>query len=156
MIRLWLARTRGQRNEVGAAAVEFALVFPLLLFLIFLLLDLSRLLLLSSTLHGAAAEGVRVAAKSVSRNISSVSTTTTSTMPDAVTRLADSSCSDSESCLAVSMSNTCATNGLVTVSAKQTFRFLAPDAVIFSFFIRGSGNAGFADISATATAVCLD
>lgn len=120
------------------------------------MLDLSRLLLLSSTLHGAAAEGVRVAAKSVSRNISTVSTTTKATMPDAVTRLADSACADSASCLAVTMNNTCATNGLVTVTAQQTFRFLAPDAVIFSFFIRGTGNTGFADISATATAVCLD
>lgn len=156
MRRLRLARSRGQSNESGAAAVEFAFVFPLLLFLIFLMLDLSRLLLLSSSLHGAAAEGVRVASKAASRNTTAVVTTTRAAMPTAVAKLANSTCDDSLACLGVTYTSNCATTGLITVTAQQTFNFLAPDAVIFSFFIRGTGNTGFADISATATAVCLD
>ena len=120
------------------------------------MIDLSRLLLLNSTLHGAANEGVRVAQRAFSRNISAVTTTTKTVMPDAVTTLSDSTCLTSVECLAVTMKNDCSTSGLVSVTAKQTFKFLAPDAVIFSFFIRGTGNTGFADISATATAVCLD
>lgn len=136
--------------------MEFAFVFPLLLFLIFLMLDLSRLLLLTSTLHGAVAQGVQVASKSTTRNISSVAAVTKATMPDGVSRLSNSQCIDSVSCLAVTLANNCTTTGLVSVTAQETFAFLAPDAAVFSFFIRGTGNTGLVDISATATAVCLD
>lgn len=46
----------------GAAAVEFALIVPLLLLLIFLLLDLGRLFYCQVSLNGAAREVARAAA----------------------------------------------------------------------------------------------
>lgn len=51
-----------RRNERGAAAVEFALVLPLLVLLFAGVAELGRLYYLQSMLGGAAREGVRVMA----------------------------------------------------------------------------------------------
>ncbi|MCF4122814.1 pilus assembly protein [Antribacter sp. KLBMP9083] len=58
MLRL---RTRGHR-ERGAAAVEFALVLPLLLTLVIGIAELGRVYHIQTSLSGAAREGVRVMA----------------------------------------------------------------------------------------------
>jgi Flp pilus assembly protein TadG len=50
------------RNERGAAAVEFALVLPLLVLLFAGVAELGRLYYLQATLSGAAREGARVMA----------------------------------------------------------------------------------------------
>ena len=49
-------------GSTGAAAVEFALIVPLFLLLIFLLLDLGRLFYCQAALNGAAREVARAAA----------------------------------------------------------------------------------------------
>jgi Flp pilus assembly protein TadG len=51
-----------RRNERGAAAVEFALVLPLLVLLFAGIAELGRIYYLQATLSGAAREGVRVMA----------------------------------------------------------------------------------------------
>lgn len=58
MLRL---RTRGH-HERGAAAVEFALVVPVLLLLLMGIVEFGRAYHLQTTLSGAAREGVRVMA----------------------------------------------------------------------------------------------
>jgi Flp pilus assembly protein TadG len=58
MLRL---RTRGHR-ERGAAAVEFALVLPILLLLVFGIAEFGRAYYIQTTLSGAAREGVRIMA----------------------------------------------------------------------------------------------
>jgi Flp pilus assembly protein TadG len=50
------------RNERGAAAVEFALVLPLLVLLVAGIIDFGRAYYLQASLAGAAREGVRVMA----------------------------------------------------------------------------------------------
>ena len=50
------------RNERGAAAVEFALVLPLLVLLVAGIADFGRAYYLQTTLSGAAREGVRAMA----------------------------------------------------------------------------------------------
>ena len=50
------------RNERGAAAVEFALVLPLLVFLLAGIAEFGRAYALQTTLSGSAREGVRVMA----------------------------------------------------------------------------------------------
>ena len=50
------------RNERGAAAVEFALVLPLLVLLVAGIADFGRAYYLQTTLSGAAREGVRTMA----------------------------------------------------------------------------------------------
>ena len=52
------------RNERGAAAVEFALVVPLLVLLLVGIAEIGRAYYLQTTLSGAAREGVRVMALS--------------------------------------------------------------------------------------------
>ena len=51
-----------RKNERGAAAVEFALVLPLLVVLAFGIAEFGRAYYLQTTLSGAAREGVRVMA----------------------------------------------------------------------------------------------
>jgi Flp pilus assembly protein TadG len=51
-----------RRNERGAAAVEFALVLPLLVLLFVGIAEMGRLYYLQATLSGAAREGARVMA----------------------------------------------------------------------------------------------
>ena len=51
-----------RRNERGAAAVEFALVLPLLVLLFAGIAELGRIYYLQATLSGAAREGARVMA----------------------------------------------------------------------------------------------
>lgn len=50
------------RNESGAAVVEFALVLPLILVLIFGIIDMGRLLFTANALTSAVREGARYAA----------------------------------------------------------------------------------------------
>lgn len=51
-----------KRNDRGAAAVEFALLLPILLALVFGIVEFGRAYHIQSTLSGAAREGVRVMA----------------------------------------------------------------------------------------------
>jgi hypothetical protein len=53
---------RGRRGDQGAAAVEFALVLPVLLLIIFGIIDFGRMLNAQITLTEAAREGARAAA----------------------------------------------------------------------------------------------
>jgi Flp pilus assembly protein TadG len=57
---------RGRREDRGAAAVEFALVAPLLLLLVFGIISYGYMLSFRQTLSQAAAEGARAAAVTVS------------------------------------------------------------------------------------------
>ena len=157
MKRLRVFRSRKWSGDSGAVAVEFAFTFPLLLFLIFVMLDLARLLMFHSGMNVAATEGARAASKSVNRNASYVSTVSKAAMPDSITVMGNPACANSNECLAVILVNTCTTNGLVTVYAQETFQFLAPTAVVFNMFMSGIyTNTGTTDITATATSICQD
>jgi Flp pilus assembly protein TadG len=57
-----MRRMRRHHPERGAAAVEFALVLPLFLLLVFGIVDFSRAFNIQLTLSDAAAEGVRTLA----------------------------------------------------------------------------------------------
>jgi Flp pilus assembly protein TadG len=78
-----VTRTCPTRRDDGAAAVEMALVLPLLLFVLFGLVDFGRLLNAQITLTEAAREGARAAAlgqdadtrvKAAATNLSGVTT----------------------------------------------------------------------------------
>ena len=53
---------QSRRRDRGSAAVEFALVLPILMLLIFALVDFGRMLSAKITVTGAAREGARAAA----------------------------------------------------------------------------------------------
>ena len=52
-------RARGGRRSRGQSLVEFALVFPLMMLLVFALIDMGRLVFASNSLAEAAREGAR-------------------------------------------------------------------------------------------------
>lgn len=63
---------RRQRNETGAAAVEFALILPLVIVLIFALIDFGRLFFVQISLTSASREAVRVSSFFVNGCVSSL------------------------------------------------------------------------------------
>jgi Flp pilus assembly protein TadG len=78
----WL-RARGAaqwRDDRGAAAVEFALVFPLLILLLFGIIEFARAWNMKQTLTDAAREGTRIAVVSERMNL------TQAALEDSVTR----------------------------------------------------------------------
>lgn len=66
-------------SERGAAAVEFALLLPILLALVFGVVEFGRAYHIQSTLSGAAREGVRVMA--LTNNLGDATTAVTSYSP---------------------------------------------------------------------------
>ena len=120
----------------GAAAVEFALVLPLLLLIVFGIIDFGRALNTQITLTQAAREGVRLAALGQPGVVSQTQAAATGLSPVSVTVAscpADAGPTD---------------NAVVTVS--YTFSFITPVGAIAGFF----GGSGFgSDITMTAQGV---
>ena len=58
--RRWRARSLASRHFRGQALVEFALILPIFLFMLFGLVDMGRFVYLNSTLSQAAREAARV------------------------------------------------------------------------------------------------
>ena len=68
-------RTRAHRKREGAAALEFALVLPLLVILLFGIIDFGYLMFVVSTMNNAAREGARRGAvEAVNGNVVSSAT----------------------------------------------------------------------------------
>ena len=57
----WRTRHRGSASDRGAAAVEFAIVFVILIFIIFSIIDFGRLLFAVQSMKAASREGARTA-----------------------------------------------------------------------------------------------
>ena len=75
----------GARSSKGAVAVEFALIFPVFIFMIFAMLDMGRYLIVQMSMNSAAQAGARAA--SMSGTISSISQITRSSTTDSIVRL---------------------------------------------------------------------
>jgi Flp pilus assembly protein TadG len=105
------------RNERGAAAVEFALVVPLLVLLVAGIASFGRIYFLQTTLSGAAREGVRAMAL---KNDTSAARTAAKTAAATVT-LTDAQIAVSPatgSCLSTASATTTAT---VTITYSTTY-----------------------------------
>ena len=117
---------RTRRGERGAAAVEMALVLPVLLMIVFGLIDFGRMLNAQLTLTEAAREGARSAAfgqttAQTQARIASVTTGMTGVTSEI------SGCSAE------------ATDATVTV--RYTFSFVTPFAAIAGMFGRAPGGS---------------
>jgi Flp pilus assembly protein TadG len=73
------------RSSKGAVAVEFALIFPVFIFMIFAMFDMGRFLIVQMSMNSAAHAGARAA--SMSATASTISQITTSSSTDAIVRL---------------------------------------------------------------------
>jgi Flp pilus assembly protein TadG len=109
------------KRDDGAAAVELALVLPILLLLIFGIIDFGRLYFAQITLTDAAREGARVLAL---EGASGSGYTTAQADADAKTRVQDA-VTGVDSTVTVT-TGTCTAGQPVTVKASTSFTFLTP------------------------------
>lgn len=135
-----LARLRS--NDRGAAAVEFALVAPILLLLVFGLIDFGRMLNAKISITEAAREGARAAA--IER---------TSTSIDSRVALATSGIGGGGA--AVESYTLCKANPAVgddgKVTVKYKFQYITPVGAIAGLF--GSGGSSWGDFDMRSSGV---
>jgi len=121
-------------RDRGAAAVEFALLLPMLLLLVFGIIDFGRALNAQITLTQAAREGARLDALGRSNVAAGTQAAATGLSPVSVTVVT--------SCLPNA-------TGDATVKASYVFNFVTPLAAISSMF----GSSFGSSITLTATGV---
>lgn len=131
---------RSRIDDRGAVAVEFALVLPLLLFIVFGLIDFGRAYNAQVTLTQAAREGSRLAALNQPNIQARTQAAATGLSPVSVTVTA---CAPGASPSA---------NG--TVTASYTFDFVTPVGAIAGLFGSGSGLGGPLNLSAQGVMPC--
>jgi Flp pilus assembly protein TadG len=73
-VRVWFTRRSPLRHERGTTLIEFALVFPILVAILFGMIDAGRFIAARATLSQAAAVGVRTACLSTSTGRPAVDT----------------------------------------------------------------------------------
>src|SRR5204863_9854746 len=122
----------------GAAAVECALVLPLLLFVIFSLIDFGRMLNAQLTLTEAAREGARAAALGLDANarVQAASTNLTGVTDTVTTCPAGGS-----------------TTANATVTTNVTFTFITPVAALAPLF--GGHLAGSVPLTGKGVMPCI-
>ncbi len=132
-------RASSSRSEAGAAAVEFAIVVPLLLLLLFAIFDYGRFFLVQMALTSGAQEGVR--ASVLGQSDSTVSTTVLNAVPNEIIALGVlgdiATCSagtmNYADCVARS-SVTCSSNpasGVTSVNLTLSFNWITSGALWF-------------------------
>lgn len=133
-------RGRGARaNDRGATAVEFALLLPILLLMVFGIIDFGRALNAQITLTQAARTGARLAALGQPNVVSATQAAATGLSPVNVTVTA---------CPANANQTTAA-----SVTASYSFSFITPVGAIAGFF-GGKGFGGPITLSATGEMPC--
>lgn len=114
-------RRHSDCRESGAAAVEFALVLPVLLLVLFGIIDFGRLYFTQITLTDAAREGVRVLAL---EGASGSGYTSAQAVADAKSRVQDAAAGVDGTVTVTT--GTCTDGQPVTVTATTDFSFLTP------------------------------
>lgn len=132
-------QARRAPRDRGAAAVEFALLLPLLMLLVFGIVDFGRALNAQITLTQAAREGARMAALGEANVVSGTQAAATGLSPVNVTVTA---------CPANANQTTAA-----SVTASYSFSFITPVGAIAGFF-GGKGFGGPITLSATGEMPC--
>ena len=151
MLSLLRAPKRGRRrSDDGAAAVEFALILPIFLLLIFLLIDFGRLFYCQITLNSAAREAARavalrmttaqinIAASDAAPNISGMSMNTT-----AMTITVVSTCAVASTTL----------DAPAKVTANKSFDWLLPVGLL-NLINPNSSNPGTSVLLARGAMLC--
>ncbi len=136
MNRRWPGRDARDR---GAAAVEFALLLPMLLLLVCGIVDFGRALNAQITLTQAAREGARLAALSEANVVSRTQTAATGLSPVTVTVTACPSGSGP--------------TANATVQVSYAFSFVTPIGAIAKL-LGGSGPGSSLTLTATAVMAC--
>lgn len=135
---------RDTPRDRGAVAIEFALLLPVLLLLLFGIIDFGRALNASITLTQAAREGARLAAVADANGVPNTRATVTARTQAAATGLNP---------VTVTVT-TCTPNetGDATVKASYVFKFITPVAAISSML--GSSFGSSMTLTATGDMPC--
>jgi Flp pilus assembly protein TadG len=128
-------------RDRGAAAVEFALLLPMLLLLVFGIIDFGRALNAQITLTQAAREGARLDALGRSNVVSATQNAATGLKPVTVTSPSGGTCQP----------NAAATDN-ATVNVSYKFTFITPVAAISQLF--GSSFGSSMTLTATGVMPC--
>ena len=159
-----LNRKVNKDSEKGAAALEFAIIVPVLLLLVLGLMDIGRLLLVNMSLLSAAQQGARVSAmtaSSVTGSTTLISSAVSNSVPNGIISLSllgnTATCTSGalSSCVLPGIVTKCAgtNSGTTTVSASISFYWLTPIDLIWRF--ADSTRGASTDYSQTVTAQCL-
>jgi Flp pilus assembly protein TadG len=111
-------RIQRPRSDRGSAAVELALVLPLLLLLVFGTIDFGRMIAWKITITQAAREGVRVWALGNG-------TATVPSAGDVQTAVSSAACASS-TCAATAAETSCTDGQPTTVTVSYPFTFVTP------------------------------
>ena len=143
-MQMSLSRRFNKRSEKGAAALEFAIIVPVLLLLVLGLMDIGRLLLVNMSLLSAAQQGARVSAMTSAGTAGSSSTigsSVSNSVPTAIIRLSllgdTGTCATATltSCVLPTLTSTCpgTNSGTTTIGASMAFHWLTPLELIWRF-----------------------
>ena len=159
-----LSRRFNTRSEKGAAALEFAIIVPVLLLLVLGLMDIGRLLLVNMSLLSAAQQGARVSAMTSSATAGSASTVgsaVSSAVPLAIIRLSllgdTVNCTGGlTTCVLPTITTSCAgtNSGTTTISAAMAFHWMTPLELIWRFDTT-TRTGSSTNVTQTVTAQCL-
>ena len=124
----WCARSRGER---GAAAVEFALVLPILMMLVFGIIDFGYVINRDTMLNNATREGVRAA--SVGASAAEVEAVVKSGLPGMSTAVTVSvTCLKPTGAACASYAADATSGGTAIVKVDYTHYWITPIGQIFS------------------------
>ena len=136
-------RAAHSSNDRGAAAVEFALVLPILLVLLFGLIDFGLAFTAKSTLTHAAREGVRVLAL-----------TNDPARVDATVRAAAVGLINPDTNLEVDTAASCVRGAEATVTARYEYTYLTPLADLLAMLPGPSTFGDSVELEATGVMRC--
>ena len=124
---------RGRNAERGSAAVEFALILPVLVVLVFGIAEFGRIYHVQTTVSGAAREGVRSMALTGNPSTArSAAKTAASTLSPAL--------SDSQISITLSSGSACTSTATTNVTATMTISY--PVTFLTSLFGTGVTLSG--------------
>jgi Flp pilus assembly protein TadG len=151
MLSLLRAPKRGRRrSDDGAAAVEFALILPIFLLLIFLLIDFGRLFYCQITLNSAAREAARAVA--LRMTTAQINTAASDAAPN-ITGM-----SMNASAMTITVVSTCAVasttlDAAAKVTVSKSFDWLLPVGVL-NLITSNSTNPGTSALLVRGAMLC--
>lgn len=135
--------TQLRRSDRGAAAVEMAIVLPLLLLLVFGAIDFGRMYFTQITLTASAREGVRASALGRASSVPTIVTTAAQPITGVT------------GAVTVACPATVSGNVSTTVVASYTYRFITPIGPIARLISGGSALGGNVAMSGKGVMRCL-
>jgi Flp pilus assembly protein TadG len=138
--------SRRRSDDHGAAAVELALVLPLLMFIVFATIDFGRMIAAQITLTQAAREGVRVWALGNG-------TSTAPTTGDVQTRVTDAA-ADLSGTGPTATTTACTANTETEVRVSYTFHFVTPIGALAALLPGSPVNSNDVPLNATGVMEC--